>query len=154
MRRSTLTKRSDSRSGLTILEVIISIGIFLASATIVTQLLGTGTSAALAGRRRSQMCLLAETKMSEITAGIREMASAGNQNFEPDEAPDGYSWSVTVEDGGQTDLMLVTVTVEYSNGDGESSDQFRLARMMRDPQAWIDAAEAAAEAEEDDGGIL
>ncbi len=150
------TRRQSGRRGLTILEVIISIGIFLASATVVSQLLGTGTRAALAGRRRSQMTLLAETKMSEIAAGIREMTSADGQNFEQDDpGSEDYTWSVTVEDGGMGDLMLVTVTVEHTKGAGDVDDAFKLARLMRDPQVWIDAAEAASEAEEEeDGSVL
>ncbi len=150
MRRTTGPAVVVPRSGLTILEVIIAIGIFLASATVVAQLLGSGTRAAIAGRHRSQMTLLAESKMAEFTSGVREIASVNNQNFD-EEGYDEYTWSVaseTSEQGGGS-LLLVTVTVEHSAELGESGDSFKLTRLMRDPQTWIDAAEAAAAAEEE-----
>ncbi len=146
MRRlARIGSRQRARQGLTILEVIISIGIFLASMTIVSQLLGTGSRAAVEARLRSEMALLAESKMGEIVAGIQEMNATSGQDFEDEDTDSAYTWGLEVEEGIQGDLLQVTVTVEHENGQGDVDANFQLSRMMRDPQIWIDAALEAAE---------
>lgn len=148
-RRSKRISVGDApRSGLTILEVILSIGIFLASATVVSQLLTTGTRAAVEGRHQSQMAMLAQSKMDEVVAGIQEMSAGDNQGFEGDVDP-GYTWGLTVEEGGQGDLLSVTITVTHENSDRVEDATLSLTRLMRDPQIYIDAAAAAEVAEEE-----
>lgn len=130
-----------ARNGLTILEVLLALGIFLASATIVTDLLGTGTRASVEGRLRSQMALLAESQMAEAGAGILELNSVSSQSFETDvEVDESLTWSMDVEDG-DGDLLTVTVTVEHTNDQDDVDQSFSLTRLMRDPQIWLDAAE-------------
>jgi type II secretory pathway pseudopilin PulG len=130
-----------SRNGLTILEVLLALGIFLASATIITDLLGTGTRASVEGRLRSQMALLAESQMAEAGAGVLDLNSVSSQSFETDiEVEESLTWSMEVEEG-EGDLLTVTVTVEHTNDQDEVDQSFSLTRLMRDPQIWIDAAE-------------
>lgn len=131
-----------ARRGLTILEVIISIGIFLGSATIIAQLLGTGTQAAVDGRLKSQVALLAESKMAELASGVVELSSSGSQSFDDVgdmEIDEAFTWSAEVEDGGQNDLLSVSVTVEHKNEQDEVDFAFTLTRLMRDPEIWLDA---------------
>lgn len=145
--RSVYPAAGRKRAGLTILEVILSIGIFLASATIITQLLSTGSRAAVEGRLRSEMALLAESQMAEVTAGVQELTPVSSQSFEGEiEVDPSLTWSLEVDDGGQGDLLQVTVRVEHTNAQDEVDSQFSLTRLMRDPQIWLDAA-AEAEAE-------
>ncbi len=148
MRRHSLQQRS--RRGLTILEVIISIGIFLGSATIIAQLLGTGTQAAVDGRLKSQQALLAESKMSELASGVVELSSSSAQSFDDQgdiEVSPAYKWSAEIDEGGQGDLLSVSVTVEHTTDQDEVDFTFTLTRLMRDPQIWLDAQIAASEEE-------
>jgi general secretion pathway protein I len=149
MIRSSQQPRSNSRSGLTILEVILAIGIFLASATIITQLLGTGTRAAVEGRLKSEMILLAESKMAEFSSGVRELSPISSQSFDDEgiEVDEGFTWSAEIDEGGQGDLLSLTIQVEHTNAQDEVDLNFSITRLMRDPQIWLDAQ---AEAEEEE----
>ncbi|MFK7819304.1 MAG: hypothetical protein AB8G99_11350 [Planctomycetaceae bacterium] len=141
---------SNKRSGLTILEVIIAIGIFLASATVVAQLLGTGTRAAVEGRLKSQMILLAESKLAEFSSGVRELSPVSSQSFDDEgiDVDEAFTWSAEVDEGGQGDLLSLTIQVEHTNEQDEIDLSFSITRLMRDPQIWLDAQAAAEEESE------
>lgn len=132
--------RQSARRGLTLLEVILSIGIFLAASTVLTQLLGTGTRAAVEGRRQSQLALLAESKMAEVVSGILEPDAVDGQGFDDPNIDASIRWGMIVEETGQGDLLQITIEVTHENAQREESSRFALTRLMRDPQAWLDAA--------------
>lgn len=146
-RKNRLVRSRRNRDGLTILEVILAIGVFLASATIITQLLATGTRAAVEGRLKSQLALLAESKMAEAASGVIELVSASSQSFDDDvEVDPEFTWTLDIEPGSDGDLLTVTVLTEHTNAQDNVDMNFSITRLMRDPQIWIDAA---AEAEEE-----
>ncbi len=145
MTRRLTISRPVRRRGLTILEVILSIGIFLAASTVITQLIGTGARAAVSGRYESQAALLAESKMAEVVAGAQELIPGNDQSFRPEETEDAFTWSLIVDETGQGDLMQVTVEVRHTNPQRQVDAEFALSRYIRDPQIYIDAATAEEE---------
>ncbi|HRA90286.1 MAG TPA: hypothetical protein PK992_19510 [Planctomycetaceae bacterium] len=127
------------RNGLSLLEVLLSVAIFLASMTAIMQLLNTGQRSEISARLKTEATLRCEAKMAEIVCGIEEAVSSDENNFTDDEIGN-WRWSASVASGSVTDLLKITVTVEHmANGDTPNA-AFTLTRYMRDPQLFIDAA--------------
>ena len=140
--RTTKSSAAAPQRGFTILEVIIAVGILLASLTAIFQLLSLGTRAATQGDFRSQAVVLADAKMNEAIAGVNSLESSSETTIE--EAPD-WTWSMTVEDASLQDLLSVTVTVTREGSNPGASHSYSLNRYVRDPQLFIDAALGATE---------
>ncbi len=132
------------RSGLTLLEVLVSTAIFLGALTAIMQVMRVGHDSRLSARMDAEAALRCETVMGEIVAGIQQPVSVSNQQFEGEE---NWMYSVEVGDGGCTSLLQVTVHVQYDVGQEYPISQYQLSRLMRDPQLFLDAAMAAEEAE-------
>jgi general secretion pathway protein I len=131
-----------SRHGLTLLEVLVSVAIFLGSLTAIMQLLNTGQQAEVSARLQSQAVLRCESKMAEIVAGIEKPVSSADGTFLDDEIGN-WKWSADVANGTATSLLKITVTVEHTPDGKDPNAAFTLTRYMRDPQLFIDAALAA-----------
>lgn len=137
-RRSHKLSRAN-RAGLTFLEVILSLGIFLGSMTVLLQLLNTGSRAAVGGRLESEAILLCESKLGEVVAGIVEVGNSDGSFDDSVEA--GWSWEMTSEETGDGDLLLVTIKVKHTSDDINTDAEFTLTRYMRDPQAYLEVDE-------------
>ena len=141
--RSFVTQKSSClRNGLTLLEVLVAMAIFLGSLTAIMQLLNTGQMAEVSARLQSDAVLRCDAKMAEIVAGIEKPVSTADGTF-PDDEPGMWKWSVEVVNGSATSLLKVTVTVEHSPDGKNPNAAFTATRFMRDPQLFIDAALAA-----------
>jgi general secretion pathway protein I len=127
------------RNGLSLLEVIISVAIFLGAMTAIMQGLSVGQRSELAARLQSEAVLRSEAKMGEILCGAEEPNSSEGNSFEDDETGN-WEWSVNVKEGGAPGLLQVTVAVEHKPGGDEPNAGFTLVRLMRDPQLFLDAA--------------
>lgn len=132
------------RHGLTLLEVLVSVAIFLGSLTAIMQLLNTGQQAEVSARLQSEAVLRCDSKMAEIVAGIEKPVSSADGTFLDDE-PGNWKWSVDVASGTATSLLKITVTVEHLPDGKNPNAAFTLTRYMRDPQLFIDAALSASE---------
>jgi len=132
-------QRNSTRNGLTLLEVLISMAIFLGSLTAIMQLLNTGQQAEVSARLQSEAVLRCDSKMAEIVAGIEKAVSSADGTFLDDEIG-SWNWSVDVTNGTATSLLKITVTVEHSPDGKNPNAAFTLTRYMRDPQLFIDAA--------------
>ncbi len=130
---------SATRCGLSLLEVIISVAIFLAAMTAIMQGLSVGRRSELAARLQSEAVLRCEAKMGEIICGAVKATSSEGNSFEDDETH-SWEWSTKVTDGGASGLLQITVSVEHKAGGEEPNAGFTLVRMMRDPQLFLDAA--------------
>ena len=127
------------RSGLTLLEIIISVAIFMASLAAIMEGLQIGRRSELSARLQSEAVLRCETVMGEILSGVKEAASAQGNPFDDDETGN-WEWTAEVTDAGTTGLLQVTVLVEHRPGGEEPNAAFTLVRFMRDPQLFLDAA--------------
>lgn len=135
-----------NRSGLSLLEVLISVAIFLGALTAIMQLLNNGQRAEVSARLRTEATLRCEAKMEEVVCGIEEAVSSDENKF-PDDEIGNWQWSVSVTSGSVTDLLKITVTVEHLPDGKTPNAAFTLTRYMRDPQLFIDAALSAEPAE-------
>ena len=140
---ATQRQRNNTRDGLTLLEVLVSVAIFLGSLTAIMQLLNTGQQAEVSARLQSEAVLRCDSKMAEIVAGIEKAVSSADGTFLDDEIG-SWKWSVDVMNGTATSLLKITVTVEHSPDGKNPNAAFTLTRYMRDPQLFIDAALSAA----------
>ncbi len=107
--RPTITKRD----GLTLLEVLLAMGIFLMAMTALTRLMDIATDAALDATFRSDANRLAQSKLAEIEAGVipPDLGAAGTFDAEP-----GWSWTMQSEPWSVPSLYTVNVTVSRTSG--------------------------------------
>ena len=128
-----------ARNGLSLLEVLISVAIFLGALTAIMQLLNTGRQSEVSARLNTEAVLRCEAKMGEIISGIEKAVSSTEGTFSDDEIGN-WHWSTEVTSGSATSLLQITVTVEHLPDGKNANAAFTLTRYMRDPQLFIDAA--------------
>src|SRR5262245_57087 len=85
------TLRAAPRPGLTLLEVIISLAIFLLSLVAISSLIELGTDTATRANYQTECTRLAQSKLSEVVAGLQPLASSADNPFEEDA---NYFWTV------------------------------------------------------------
>ncbi len=130
----------SDRRGLSLLEVLISVAVFMGAMTAIMFALSVGQRAEVSARLQSEAVLRCESVMGEIVAGAAEAVSSADNPFFDDETGTWY-WTSEVTTGGASGLLQVSVTVEHRpDMDGEPNAAFRLIRYMRDPQLFLDAA--------------
>lgn len=133
------------RSGFTLLEVIVSLSIFVAAFAALSQLFSLGAQAAVDAALQTQAAVRAEAKMAEVVAGIESFEAAEETPFEDDP---NWSWSLELNvSEAHVDVYEMIVTVVFQSGSGPPTS-FSLVRFRRDPQLILDAAAAAAEEDE------
>jgi type II secretion system protein I len=123
--------------GLTLLEVVLALGIFVGSLAAIGQLFTTGMQAAVKSRLQTSAIFRCESKMAEVVSGVELMQSTGETPFEDDE---NWLWSLSVETGAQADLLHLTVLVTHAGSSDLASTEFELVRYVRDPQLFLDAS--------------
>ena len=149
MRRQSPTPRGEysnpagrgrkSRAGLTLLEVVVSLAIFLFSITAITQLLTMSSDNVIEANRRTQAGLMCQSKMAEIVAGAVTLDSTGYAPF--DENPD-WQWRVDCEPNEVTGLWHVQVWVK-KEGQGRGAAEVCLSQLIFNPPqrgSTLDAA--------------
>jgi general secretion pathway protein I len=138
LRRLPFGYCSAERTGLTLLEVIISVAIFLGGLTAIMQALALGQRSELAARLQSAAVVRAEAVMAEMISGAAELATSAGNRFDDDEVGN-WEWSAEVVDAGVTGLLQITVLVEHKPGGEEPNAAFSVVRYVRDPQLFLDA---------------
>ncbi|MCA8995946.1 MAG: hypothetical protein KDA80_03150 [Planctomycetaceae bacterium] len=131
-----------ARTAITLFEVVLALAIFLGAFAAIGQVLRTGTRSATRAQLTSNAVLRCERVMNDILAGVLPMQSASNVPFEDD---DQWVYSINVLDSGTANLLIVETVVERQGTRGDSSVAYRLTRMMRDPQMYLDAAAGTSE---------
>ena len=124
-----LPSRQSVRPGLSLLEVLVAMAIFLLSIIGISQLVSFASDRALEVQMRNQSVRLCQSKLAELKAGILPLSSQGDTPFDEDS---DYRWSVTADQGTVPNLWQITVKVtrEKSNGDVIESS---LSQMVLDP---------------------
>lgn len=123
-------QRTTVRRGLSLLEVIIALAVFLISYIAIYQLMNLATDEAIELTYRNDATHLAQRKLAEIAAGVEGFQSSGDTAFDD---PDGdYTWSADVEAGAVESLSIVTVTVSRNFQGGTL--QVTASQMMLNPQ--------------------
>lgn len=119
---------ANSRRGLSLLEVILSIAILGTSLVIVGQLVSAGYRSALEARIRTQAALHCDAIMAEVACGSLAVGSSGGQVPGSDE----WTYNVASVPGSQLGLLSVTVTVTQT-GNASNPLSLSVVRFMPDP---------------------
>lgn len=130
------------RRGFSLLEVLLSLTIFLIAFVALSQLSTNGMNAAVEARLTTQAILRCESKLAEIVAAIEPLEDVANQPFQDDEA---WTWTLQTAAGPHADLQNVTVIVNYDGANQLASTSFSMSRLIRDPLVYEMAAAAAEE---------
>jgi len=120
---------AQPRSGLSLLEVLLSLAIFLLSLVALGQLVSFGSDRARDVQYLSIASVKAQSKLNEVVAGAVSMTGAGESTFDDD--PD-WSWAMTADADATPSLFRVTVTVSRQRPDG-SKFEFKLNQLVLDP---------------------
>lgn len=139
------TPSVTARRGFSLLEVLISLAIFMTAFVALSQLSHNGMRSAVEARLTTKAILRCESKMAEIVAAVEPLEDVTDQPFEDDES---WTWSMLTAIGPHADLQNVTVTVNYEGANQQAGTSFSMSRLIRDPLVYEMAAAAAAAEEE------
>lgn len=118
-----------ARQGLTLLEVVLSLAIFLFSLAALVELVSLASARVLQAQYRQYALLLCQSKLAELAAGATPLS---NQTDTPlDEDPD-WHWSATCDNSLANGLWTVQVTVTGPVG-SNNPVSVTLTRMLLDP---------------------
>lgn len=135
---SRFMTRPQRRSGLTLLEVLISLSIFLGALTALGQLISIGSRAAVQSQLRTQAVIKCQSKLAEVLAGAQPMEPVSESTFE--DADENWKWSLNVEPGNYENVLKLTVLVQYVGNADTVSTSYEITRQVRDPAMLLDAA--------------
>jgi type II secretion system protein I len=131
------------RRGMTLLEVLVALGIFLISLVGIIKLVTLGGEHARLAQLNAQAAQLCQSKLAEVVAGVVPLSSQSEVPF--DEDPD-WLWSLDANQGDIAGLWKLTVRVTRQQSDG-SHIECSLDRMLLDPSlrgSTLDAQNLAA----------
>ncbi len=138
-------KSSCQRRGLTLFEVVLSLAIFLGALVALSELISTGSRAAVHARLQTQAMLRCQSKMAEVLVGVEPMLAVSDSPFE--DLSEDWTWTLIVGDGPVTDLLELELTVTHIGPNDIPNASYVLNRYVRDPQLFLDAAAEAVAAE-------
>jgi len=121
------TTSSVGRRGVTLLEVLVSLGIFLFSLVAIAHLISVGAERAADVQQESRATQLCQSKLAEVVWGIEPLGSSGGTFDDPD-----WSWSQESNQADLTGLWNVKITVHKELSDG-TAYEFSLNQMVLDP---------------------
>ena len=120
--------RSPQRAGLSLLEVLVALAIFLISLAAVAGLVDFGAERAQAASMTTLGTRLAQAKLAEIEAGVSPPNSSESGTFEDE--PD---WTFAVEPGAALAANTYPVTVRVSREMGGRHYEVVLTQVIFDP---------------------
>jgi general secretion pathway protein I len=103
-------RRRSHRDGMSLMEVLIALAIFLLCLTAISRLVDMGGDFALSARYQNTGTRLAASKLAEVEAGLVALTQASSGDFSAD-GDDGWTWTVTPSATDVTNVYAVTVTV-------------------------------------------
>jgi general secretion pathway protein I len=135
-----LSARSSARrSGLSLIEVLLALAIFLMCLTVIGQIVDFAGTNALRAQNQNNGSRLASSKMAEVEAGVISVSSGGSGDFTAD-GETGWSWDVTSSTTEIANVFSVTVTV--SKPFQGQNFQVTLTQTIFDPMVMGTGAEA------------
>jgi general secretion pathway protein I len=136
---------SGQPRGLTLLEVLLSVAIFMGAMVALGQLISSGRRAASRGELQTEAVIRCESVVGRIVAGLLPVEAIEDAAFD-DDLERRWTYSVQLLETPEVDLLGFQVTVTHQNNLGDANYSYSLQRFLRDPQIYADAAEAAANA--------
>ena len=140
----TLYQHTRHREAFTLMEVIIALGVLGMSMAAIGTLVQIGGQNALQARLLTTAQFLAESKLSEVKAGILSPTATGPIPFPPTETMEPFQYTIRSQAiDSQGMLLAVEILVEHITEAGSLSLQHSVTTWMIDP-----AVELAPEANE------
>src|SRR5438552_13621462 len=102
------------RRGLTLLEVLVALGIFLMSFAAISQLVSLSADRALEVQQQTQATQLCQAKLAEVAAGVVPLSGQSGVPFDEDPK---FLWSVDAAQADISGLWKVTVRVTLERSD-------------------------------------
>ncbi len=121
-----------SRSGFSLLEVVLALAILAGSIAVIGELVRIGARNAEAARDLTQAEFLCESKLAEIASGLAAVASLQPTVCLEDE---NFVYQVDVEPTSETGMVGVRVTVARNLPAQLQPVEFSLLQWMPDPAA-------------------
>lgn len=118
------------RCGMTLLEVVIALALFLAAMSAIAEILRMGSDSSVKAQLQAEAALLGESKLNEVVAGIVPMTSVQSQAFE---SSPKWTWTLTVEDDTTLSLKHLVLTVQHLDSADKPNHEVKFARWVRDP---------------------
>lgn len=131
------TPRRGRRSGLTLLEIVLSLAIFFGALTALSQLAWNGSRAAVQARLKTQATIRCEAKLNEVLAGAEPMSNISGATF-PDDS--NWTWSQTVTPSSQPELVQIDLTVSHRGNSRLANSEVTLRRWARQQSIFVQAA--------------
>jgi type II secretion system protein I len=119
-----------ARSGITLLEVVISLAIFMMSLAALVHLVTAASNRAVLAQHRQRAALLCQSKLADFASGSQALDSQKDGSF-TDREP-GWGWTANVAEGDFPNLKNVTVTVKRDLPTGQTV-QVSMTQMIIDP---------------------
>ena len=125
-----MARASASRSGLTLIEVLVALAIFLLSLVALGQLMNITSQMAIDIDHTNRANQLMQKQMNAVVAGYVPLSGQSDTAF--DEDPNWY-WSVDAQSDSTPSLYHVTVTVSHKNSSGDVDFKKSLYQTVLDP---------------------
>lgn len=135
-----LHSRQGNRRGVSLLEVLLALAIFLMAFAALSQLSRTGMNAAVRSRLQTNAIIRCESRLAELAAGIEPLENASDQPFQDDP---NWRWSLQIGAGPHPDLLLLNVSTRYVGQNDYASTGYSMSRLIRDPAVWDEAADSS-----------
>ncbi len=127
-------RRTRHHAAFTLMEVIIALGVLGMSMAAIGTLVQIGGQNALQARLLTTAQFLAESKLSEVKAGILAPTATGPIPFPPTETMESFQFTIRSQSvDSQGMLLAVEILVEYLPEDGSLPLQHTLTTWMIDP---------------------
>lgn len=134
----TRRPRPARRPGLSLLEILLSLAIFLLSLVAIGGLVESGSDRGMAAALQAAGTRLAQSKLAEVEAGAIPVSSGGQGTFD-----DEPLWNWSVEPGAAAVPNVYPVTVRVWREYGGGRYEVVLTQMIFDPAQMGGASEAA-----------
>ena len=118
-----------SRRGLSLLEVVLSLGLAAIAISLLAQLVRIGIQSAAMARDLSKAQLVAESVMAESTSGITDPVSTSGV-YEFDES---WSYAVDVVPNASQTINIITVTVTQNVEEADNPATFTITQWLAIP---------------------
>jgi type II secretion system protein I len=143
--------KNQLRTGLSLLEVMLSIAILGGALVVVGELVRIGSRNAEAARDLATAQLLCETKMTEISTGLLPPQVVTSAPVEELGDQDSWYYSIQVDQIDQQSMLSVTVVVEQNPAMYGRPVSYHLTRWMIDPEVAL--TESTTEMTEETRGV-
>ncbi len=137
--KSINRKFHRSRSGLSLLEVVLALSILAVSAALLTQITKQATDNGLMAKRLSTAQMLCESKMSELLAGAIPLTPAGWTPITDSGRTGNWHYQVQTESAARPNMIGVRLSVtDQPDSTTSNPELFFIVRWMIDPNMGLD----------------